>query len=184
MTNRFTLPSSDYASGSTHSTNQRQVYATERAEVLFGCYRRGDANNPDIYVNAVAAVLGEYPEETIRYVTDPRTGIPSKVNWMPSVGEIRQACEDHYGPTRRSIEREAAERRQLAERKQLSISDGRPRKTYEELIADCQARGLNIGPKKSSVESIDAFLAAHGVSREQFDTMPDLPQPRSASRST
>ena len=73
-------------------------YATERAELLFGCYRKGDANDPDAYVGAVAAVLSEYPAETIKFVTDPRTGIPSRVDWMPTVGEIKRACEEHYGP--------------------------------------------------------------------------------------
>ncbi len=142
---------------------------------MFGCYRKGDANDPDAYVGAVAAVLSEYPAETIKFVTDPRTGIPSRVDWMPTVGEIKRACEEHYGPVRRAIEREANERKQLAERNTLAISDNRPRKTYEELIADCQAKGLNIGPKKPSVEAIDGFLAEYGVSREQFDAMPDLP---------
>jgi tryptophanyl-tRNA synthetase len=125
----------------------------------------------------VAAVLAEYPEETIRYVTDPRTGIPSRVDWMPTVGEVKRACEDHYGPTRRALEREAAERKVLEERRQLAITDGRPRKTYEELVADCRARGLMIsGGKRSAVETIDAFLAEYGVTREQFDALPDLPK--------
>lgn len=134
---------------------------------------------------AVAAVLAEYPEETIKHVTDPRTGLPSNpiVNpdtgyvWtgLPDVGDVHRACERHYGPMRRAVEREALERRQLSERKTLAIADNRPRKTYEELIADCQAKGLNIGPKKPSVEVIDGFLHEHGVTREQFEAMPDLP---------
>lgn len=147
----------------------------ERARTLFGCYRKGDAHDPETYVAAVAAVLSEYPDDTIWTVTDPRAGLPSKVGWLPTVKEVKDACEAHYGPTRRTQEREAAERRQLAEREQLRITDNRPRKTYEELIADCQAHGLNIGPKKPTVESIDGFLAEHGVSREQFDALPDLP---------
>lgn len=158
------------------STVQQAQYAAERAKVLFGCYRKGEANDPDRYVAAIIAVLALYPEDTIKYVTDPRTGIPSKIQWMPNVGEVRQACEDHYGPQRRAIEREAAERRQIAERKQLAITDNRPRKTYEELVADCQSRGLMIGPKKPTVETIDAFLQANNITREQFDALPDLPK--------
>lgn len=148
----------------------------ERARTMFGCYRKGDAHDPDTYVAAVAAVLAEYPDDTIWTVTDPRAGLPSKVSWLPTVKEVRDACEAHYGPTRRALELEAAERKQLAERAQLKITDGRPRKTYEELIADCAARGLHIGPKKPTVQSIDGFLAEHGVTREQFDALPDLPK--------
>lgn len=151
-------------------------FAAERAQLLFGCYRKGDANDPKTYVTAVAAVLSDYPEETIRFVTDPRTGMPSRGEWMPTVGEIKRACEEHHGPVRRAMEREANERRQLLERQTLAIADNRPRKTYEELVADCQAKGLNIGPKKpGKVQPIDGFLAEHGVTREQFDAMPDLP---------
>ena len=156
----------------------------QRAEILFGCYRKGEANDPKVYVAAVAAVLALYPEETIKFVTDPRTGIPSKINWMPNVGEVRQACEDHYGPIRRALEREAQGRRQIAERDQFTLTDGLPRKSYEELIADCQARGLDIGPKKAGVQAIDEFLAEHGVTREQFDAMPNLPPTRGFWRVT
>lgn len=170
--------------GSERSMNDRAEYAMQRARTMFGCYRKGDAHDPDTYVAAVAAVLAEYPDETIWTVTDPRVGLPSKVGWLPTVKEVRDACEDHYGPTRRAQEREAAERRQLEERQQLRLTDGRPRKTYEELVADCQARGLNIGPKLASVQTVDAFLAEHNVTREQFDALPDLPKDIGLSRRT
>lgn len=142
--------------------------------MLFGCYRKGEANDPETYTAAVAAVLSEYPEDTIRHVTDPRTGIPSKVNWMPNVGEVRQACEDHFGPTRRAMEREAKERRQLAERKRLMPPEG-PKKTYEELVADCNARGLMIGGPKPGQQQrpIDDVLQDLGITREQFDAIPN-----------
>lgn len=179
----FKLPPPISSQKSESSTSSRLEYAAERANLLFGCYRKGDANDPKTYVTAVAAVLAEYPEDTIRFVTDPRTGLPSKVDWMPTVGEVKRACEDHYGPTRRAMEREAAERRMLAERKRLAITDGRPRKTYDELVADCRARGLMIGGgKRSAVETIDKFLTEHGVTREQFDALPDLPADIGAKR--
>lgn len=120
-------------------------FAAERARLLFGCYRKGEANDPKTYVTAVAAVLSDYPAETIRFVTDPRTGMPARSEWMPTVGEVKRACEEHYGPIKRAIEREAAERKQLSERKALAITDQRPRKTYEELAAECRAKGLEIG---------------------------------------
>jgi hypothetical protein len=59
---------------STNQLQQRISYASGRARLLFGQYRTGEANDPDTYVAAVAAVLSEYPMETIRHVTDPRTG--------------------------------------------------------------------------------------------------------------
>jgi hypothetical protein len=59
---------------------------------MFGCYRRGDANDPDIYAAAVAAVLSRYPLEIVEYITDPRTGLPGNNTWLPSVAEVKEAC--------------------------------------------------------------------------------------------
>jgi hypothetical protein len=78
------------------STNQRLAYASQRAEVLFGCYRRGDANDPERYVAAVAAVLSDYDFDLMKDVTDPRTGICSTekfMTFMPNAGELKVYCE-------------------------------------------------------------------------------------------
>lgn len=83
-----------------HSTHQRQAeYATERAKILFGCYRRGDANDPDTYVAAVAMVLSKYAVEVIKAVTDPYSGLPSRkkengYSGMPDVADVREACDN------------------------------------------------------------------------------------------
>lgn len=63
--------------------------------MLFGCYRKADANDPEIYTMAVAATLAEYSPEVIEFVTDPRTGLPAKLKWLPTVAEVREACEGH-----------------------------------------------------------------------------------------
>jgi len=75
------------------SDQGRQAYALTRAKILFGCYRRNEANDPEIFTAAVAGVLADYAREVIDYVTDPRTGIARKSKWMPSVAEIAEACE-------------------------------------------------------------------------------------------
>lgn len=66
--------------------------AAQRAAILFGCYRRGDANDPDTYCAAVAATLSRFSAAVVEYVTDPRTGIPGSIQWLPSVAEVRAAC--------------------------------------------------------------------------------------------
>ena len=60
---------------------------------MFGCYRKGDANDPETYVAAVTVVLAEYSEETIRRVTDPRTGLPRTNKFMPNPAEVAEACD-------------------------------------------------------------------------------------------
>jgi hypothetical protein len=64
--------------------------------VLFGSYRRGDANDPDAYVMAIAAVLSMYDTDLIREVTDPRTGICTTEKYMsriPHAGELKVYCD-------------------------------------------------------------------------------------------
>lgn len=69
-------------------------YAAERARLLLGCYRTGDANDPGTYVAAITAILARYPEEIITEVTHPATGLPKKKSWLPTVKEVADACED------------------------------------------------------------------------------------------
>lgn len=78
-------------------SQDRAIYAIERANILFGGYRRGDANNPDTYVTSIAAVLEYYDEEIIHEVTDPRTGISTTekfMSFMPNSGELKRYCDD------------------------------------------------------------------------------------------
>jgi hypothetical protein len=64
--------------------------------MLFGCYRRGDANDPETYVRAIGAVLSSYDADLMREVTDPRTGICATekyMSFMPNAGELKVYCE-------------------------------------------------------------------------------------------
>jgi hypothetical protein len=75
--------------------NQEQ-FVMERAKLLFGGYRRGDANDPDTYVLSVAAVLAMYQAEVVREVTDPRTGISTHEKFRaypPNSGELKAHCD-------------------------------------------------------------------------------------------
>lgn len=69
--------------------------AARRAAILFGCYRKADANDPDIYAAAVTAILCDYDEETVVYITDPRTGIARKSNFLPTIAELDKALRSH-----------------------------------------------------------------------------------------
>lgn len=95
--------------------------ATERAVLLFGCYRKGEANDPDIYAGAVALMLTQYPVSVVLDVTSPLTGIAAKSIWLPSVAEVREACEEAMGPIDRQREQRRVEREQFESRTALDI---------------------------------------------------------------
>src|ERR1700730_13554767 len=93
----YTTQRTTFSPRSTRSMSPHQAaYAAERAKVLFGSYRRGDANDPDAYVASIAAVLSMYDTDLIREVTDPRTGIMTSekyMSFMPNAGELKVYCE-------------------------------------------------------------------------------------------
>ena len=87
-------PKTDCLPSLPSSTDQRQqTYAAERARILFGCFRKGDANDPEVYTAAITAILAEYSPEVIQRVTDPRTGIPRKMKFLPNPSEVSDECE-------------------------------------------------------------------------------------------
>ena len=153
----------------------RAEYASERARLLFGQYRRGEANDPDVYVATVAAILSDYPAETIRFVTDPRTGLasnPVDPEWtgMPDPAHVKTACEIHYGPERRRLQRTRQSLKQLEEREQIDRA-GRP--TYEELVARCAEAGLKIGSSADITIPAAEVKSRYGITDEQWDKIPD-----------
>lgn len=88
---------SQRSSGETSPTCSPK-FAADRARLMFGCYRRSDAADPDTYCAAVAMVLTRYPAAVVEVVTHPFEGLPGRVkdngySGMPDVGEVKQACE-------------------------------------------------------------------------------------------
>lgn len=58
-----------------------------------GCYRRDDVYNPEVYGTALVAVFCEYTEAIVVTASDPRTGLPGKSKWFPTVAEVKQECD-------------------------------------------------------------------------------------------
>src|SRR6476620_8123509 len=82
---QFKTQRGKWSTGSQGSATRPPQIAALRAALLFGCYRRGDANDPKTYCTAISAVLATFAQHVVEYVTDPRTGIPGTEQWLPSV---------------------------------------------------------------------------------------------------
>jgi hypothetical protein len=106
--------------------------ASQSARIVLGCYRNGDAADPEIYVRAVAAVLSAYPEKVVQRVADPRTGIAGQSKWLPTIAEMKHACEVEMAPTYAAARRENSRLQLLALQ---DHGDRSRRKTYAELKA-------------------------------------------------
>ncbi len=107
-------------------------FAVERARLLLGCFRTGEANDPETYVAAVAATLAHFEEAVIAEVTNPTISPLTTKSWLPSVGDIRQACEQIAEPIIQQRLREKRIAEQLATRE---AEDAAPKPTLEELHA-------------------------------------------------
>lgn len=116
----------------------------DRAKLLFGCYRRAEANDPETYVAAITAVLCEYPADVVRSVTDPSRGLPRKLKWAPSVQEVAEACEEemaHLDRIKKGQQTTAAssiswQQRRPVVRANLFVSSDRAR--YPEMLAKAE----------------------------------------------
>lgn len=108
--------------------------ATQATRRLLGCYRRGDAEDPEVFTAAVALVLSEYPPEVVYRVTDPRSGIPATSKWLPTIQEVHEACEAAMRPIR-DAERHRATLAEMARLRQEKGEERSRRKTYAELCA-------------------------------------------------
>lgn len=112
---------------------EKEFLATTAATFLAGSYKDVAAASAEAFHLAWVMTLAEYPDDCIRYVTDPRTGIQSFKytvfdhtgrevkgkfkTWPPNPGELQEACEKYMLPIRRREEREQRAREESEERR-------------------------------------------------------------------
>lgn len=128
----------------------------DRVRILMGCYRQGEASDPDIYATAIASVFAGYPETVVRAVTDPARGLPGRSKWLPSVAEVVAACDAEQEPERR----ETARRAKLAETYRVidgAAADRAARPTYAELVAANPDLFPGAKKQKEYVERVDVI---------------------------
>ena len=93
----LTPGSTSLRSLATKTTTCSPRTAAMSATLLLGCYRSADAAVPKVYVAAMTAVLRCYRERVVSAVCDPVNGLPSQSKWLPSIAEIKEACEKANG---------------------------------------------------------------------------------------
>lgn len=154
-----------------------QAYCLQRAKLLFDCYRKDEVHEPDTYCGAVALVLSEYSKHVVEFSTDPRTGIASKIKYVPNIAEIKEFLDDVVESINASSKRDRDLRQQFVDREEFEeIERNRKnRPTYEEIAADCARSGIMIGPVQhmTSAAEIKDFRKRHGITDAQWNKIPD-----------
>jgi len=85
--------SQKWQGGDTSHSGLDPAYCLERARMVLACYRRDEANNPEIYSAAIAAIFEGYSQVVVERAADPRTGIASQYKFLPTVAEVREFCD-------------------------------------------------------------------------------------------
>jgi hypothetical protein len=145
-----------------------------RAKILLGCYRTGDANDPETYVAAIAAILARYPEDVMTSVTHPATGLPSKKGWLPTVKEVVDACNDIV---EFSVQHEARLKRIKEQLEMREREDRGEKPTLEQLKAKygenwgLPAPGNIKTPEEKAEENAAALEREQGRVRAEYEQL-------------
>jgi hypothetical protein len=150
----------------------------ERTRLLFGQFRKGEANDPVTFAAAIGAVLSQYPEEVIVAATDPRTGLASRTDWLPTSREVRVICEELVRPIQETERRRRDLERQFA--------DGEVDRSERPSLAEMRAKygknwGLAVDDRPtafqaSAMATLCQLAAKAGVTDEQIRAMPNAPK--------
>jgi hypothetical protein len=151
--------SSNVSTVSSHTTDPR--IAARKAAQLFGYYPRNDANDPELFLTGATTMLASYPEIVVDRVCDLLRGLPAKSKFLPSIAEIRAACELEM-VWFDTVERRERERRHTAEvlaPAPLATAESRARvaAVAADLIAELNAKGkprkMDFRPPRSPAEA-------------------------------
>lgn len=132
--------------------------AADRCELLMGQFRRDDADNPEVFTTALIALLAEYPPVVLDHICSPLDGLASSSRFVPSLFEIREACNKHlaYLYAKWQVERMPPEVRARIESygkekpRELPAPE-RPRMTREQMVAKYGENfGLSVGGERKS----------------------------------
>jgi hypothetical protein len=72
----------------------RSTWIASACRAILSSYRRDDFADPDGYLVQLGMVLERYPDDIIKHVTSPITGIQRHCKFPPSIAEVVEMCED------------------------------------------------------------------------------------------
>jgi hypothetical protein len=92
--------------GSQPDRQAREAYAEKCAAILISAYRKADCENPEMWLTNAVTMLGQYPGAVMAEVCNPRSGLQTRSKWLPTIAEIREACDrvlaEHQARERRT----------------------------------------------------------------------------------
>lgn len=93
--------SSQLSTDELQKQNSRKSLILRCQRILFSAYRTDQYADPDGFLTSLGAVLEQYPNEVVIYVTDPRTGVQRDSKFPPTISEIVEACDGRVADLQR-----------------------------------------------------------------------------------
>lgn len=133
---------------SSNGSNRPTLCSPHSAEavavLILGSYRGGEVQDAAIYVRATAAVLTGYSEKIVRKAFDPKNGLQTRQKWLPTVSEVRDACEGA------AAELAAQERRAMLAKHRVLLDTPKGLRPESEVVPDALRLA---GPVSSETEA-------------------------------
>jgi len=77
--------------------------AADNAERLIGFYPLRQVTDPKTYVAGMTALMATFPPDLVRRVCDPATGLPSRLKFLPTLADVRDALDQELDRRNRII---------------------------------------------------------------------------------
>lgn len=165
---------------SSKRSNKAMKLAIYHAKLILGSYRADDANDPEIYVTAIAHLLSRYPSDIGAALTDPKDGIAGKCKWLPAVSEVREEAdriiEAQKGAEKRQQDlREQWRLRDQVEREEKAETPEHRRKVAERIKNELRGHGFQFeGDEKiHPVETPESVMKKLNLTPEQWTALPN-----------
>lgn len=78
-------------------SEEKLAWATRQAKLLFGSFRKADADDPETFTAGCLRLFTAYSPDVVRYVIDPVTGVPGQSEWLPSLRKVKEALDARAG---------------------------------------------------------------------------------------
>jgi hypothetical protein len=163
---------------SSQSSMARMKLASYHAKLILGSYRADQANDPDIYITAIAHLLSRYPENIGARLTDPKDGIAGKYKWLPTVSEVKEEADRLKNEDLLAYAKERSLREQFQLRDQIEAENKAEPLEYRQKVAErmrdeLREHGFKFkGDKRRRMETPESVRARLNITAEQWDALP------------
>jgi hypothetical protein len=118
----------------------RMKLGSYHAKLILGSYRADQANDPEIYVTAIAHLLSRYDPDIGARLTDPKDGVAGKYKFLPTVSEVKEEADRLEEADRRYVRQQRNLRDQFHLRDEMDAADKvEPPEYRQQVIARIKA---------------------------------------------